>query len=189
MTAPQVALRPILVEDLDVLLRFRLEAGLIGPNWYGHRDSGELRRRLDTDGWLGAEDSRMTVTADGAAVGFVAWAAVSQGNGTYWSIGISLVPEARGRGVGLLAQRLLCDYLFDHSPVVRIEAVTQPENEAEQRILERIGFVLEGTLRSAEFRQGRWRDVHVYGLLRSEYRPAGRAGRDGGRTPVTGSAR
>ncbi|MFV2022129.1 GNAT family N-acetyltransferase [Micromonospora sp. LOL_023] len=32
----------------------------------------------------------------------------------------------------------------------------------EQRILERLGFRHEGTLRSAEFRGGRWRDVMIY---------------------------
>ncbi|WBB96661.1 MULTISPECIES: GNAT family protein [unclassified Solwaraspora] len=172
MDAKPVAIRPILDRDLDALLRFRLEPGLIGPNWYGHRDSGELARRLQQDGWLGEDDSRMTVTVDDEPAGFVAWAKVSQGNGCYWGIGISLLPEYRGHGVGSAAQRLLCAYLFEHSAAPRIEAVTQPENVVEQRILERLGFRHEGTLRSAEFRGGCWRDVMIYGLLRDDFSTA-----------------
>jgi [ribosomal protein S5]-alanine N-acetyltransferase len=171
MQSKLVAIRPVLSQDLDMLLRFRLEPGLIGPNWYGHRDSGELARRLNQDGWLGESDSRMTVTADDVPAGFVAWAKVTQGNGYYWGIGISLLPEYRGLGVGSTAQRLLCAYLFEHSPAGRIEALTQPENRVEQRILERFGFRHEGTLRNAEFRGGDWRDVLIYGLLRDDFVP------------------
>ncbi|WP_237330262.1 GNAT family N-acetyltransferase [Streptomyces sp. BA2] len=53
----------------------------------------------------------------------------------YWTIGIRLLPEARGRGVGARAQRLLVRYLFAHTPVTRIEADTEAENTAERRAL------------------------------------------------------
>lgn len=37
--------------------RFDIEPGLIGANWYGFRDAGRHRRRLQSDGWLGEEDA------------------------------------------------------------------------------------------------------------------------------------
>ena len=49
---------------------------------------------------------------------------------------------------------------------------TQPENTAEQRSLQKIGFRHEGVLRGAEFRDGTWRDVVVFGLLRGEQAPS-----------------
>jgi RimJ/RimL family protein N-acetyltransferase len=58
--------------------------------------------------------------------------------------------------------------LFAHTAVHRIEASTQPENVAEQRALLKIGFRREGVLRGAEFRNGSWCDVVVFGLLREE---------------------
>ncbi len=39
-----------------------------------------------------------------------------------WEIGIILLPEARGRGYGTQAQRLLARYLFAHTTVHRIWA-------------------------------------------------------------------
>jgi Acetyltransferase (GNAT) domain len=45
-----------------------------------------------------------------------------------WEIGIVLLPEARGRGYGTQAQRLLARYLFAHTTVHRIWAGTEVDN-------------------------------------------------------------
>ena len=163
-----VQLRPVQESDLDLLGRFDVEPGLIGPNWYGFRDAARQRRRFQTDGWLGEEDGKLIVAVDGQAAGFVGWSTCGHGAGRYRSIGVVLLPECRGRGVGIQAQLLLCRYLFAHTAVRRIEAGTQPENAAEQRALQKIGFRREGVLRGAEFRDGSWCDIVVFGLLRDE---------------------
>lgn len=85
-----------------------------------------------------------------------------------WSLAIGLVPSARGRGIGTRAQRLLAEYLFDHTRVERIQAWTDCANLAEQRALEKAGFVREGVLRSAVWRGGQWHDSVLYSLLRAE---------------------
>ena len=85
-----------------------------------------------------------------------------------WQIGIILAPEHRGRGIGTTAQRLLASYLFDTSAVRRLAAYTEPDNAAEQRCLEKVGFHREGVLGQAGFRGGEWRDVVVFSLLRED---------------------
>jgi RimJ/RimL family protein N-acetyltransferase len=149
-----------------------VEPGLIGANWYGFRDAGRQRRRFDSDGWLGDEDGKLVVSAGEEVAGFVGWTTTGHGAGRYPGIGIALLPEWRGCGVGTRAQDLLCRYLFAHTAVHRIEARTQPENAAEQRALQKVGFRQEGVLRGAEFRDGAWHDIVVFGLLRGE-RPDG----------------
>ncbi len=161
-----VCLRPMWESDLDLLRRFDIEPGLIGPNWYGFRDHGRQRRRFEADGWLGEEDGKLIVTVGDEALGFVSWGPSGHLAGRYREIGAVLLPEWRGRGVGTRAQLLLCQYLFAHTTVHRIEARTQPENTMEQRALLKIGFQREGVLRGAEFRDGSWCDVVVLGLLR-----------------------
>ena len=163
-----VELRPVLESDLDFLCRFDVEPGLIGANWYGFRDAGRQRRRFQSDGWLGEEDGKLVVSVGGEVVGFVGWTPCGHGAGRYRSIGIVLLPEWRGRGVGTRAQAMLCRYLFTHTAVHRIEAGTQPENAAEQRALRKVGFRDEGVLRGAEFRDGEWCDIIIFGLLRGE---------------------
>jgi RimJ/RimL family protein N-acetyltransferase len=171
--ADEIRLRPLVEDDLDLVRRFATEPGLIGPNWYGFRDPTVHARRLAADGYLGADDSRLMVeVVGGAAAGFVAWSAGSVNTLTkHWEIGIVLLPEWRGRGIGWQAQAMLCDYLFEHTPVQRIQAGTQPENIAERKALEKAGFQLEGVLRAAEFRAGGWRDGCLYSRLRDDPSP------------------
>jgi RimJ/RimL family protein N-acetyltransferase len=83
-----------------------------------------------------------------------------------WNIGINLIPEGRGQGFGPEAQRGLAERLFATTDANRVEAMTDVENNAEQRALEKAGFVREGVLRGAQFRAGAWHDLVVYSLLR-----------------------
>jgi RimJ/RimL family protein N-acetyltransferase len=85
-----------------------------------------------------------------------------------WMIGIELLPEARGRGYGAEAQRLLADWLLDTTGANRVEAQTDVDNVAEGRSLARAGFTREGVLRGAQFRGGRHHDVVVFSRIRSD---------------------
>ena len=88
-----------------------------------------------------------------------------------WEIGIALLPTWRGQGIGWRAQAIFCSYLFENTPVQRIEAATHAENTAEQRSLEKAGFILEGVIRAAEYRAGQWRDGYLYSRLRTDPDP------------------
>ena len=171
MNELDIRLRAVTAEDVNLFRRLATEPGLVGPNWYGFRDAEAAQRRFDTDGWLGPEDGRLMVAVADDTAGLVSWFATGVALTKYWNIGISLLPEWRGRGVGWRAQALLCDYLFAHTPVQRLEAGTQPDNIAEQKALVKAGFTHEGVLRSAEFRAGAYQDVWVYGRLRSDPYP------------------
>ncbi|MET7950470.1 GNAT family protein [Micromonospora sp. NPDC005324] len=144
-------LRPVAEPDLVMLRRFCTEPGLIGLDWAGFRDAGAPARRFAVDGYLGGDDGRLVVEVEQeqAAAGIVSYTAGRYaGRASYWEIGIVLLPQWRGRGVGWRAQALLCDYLFQHSPAQRIQAGTHPENVAEQRALEKAGFQLYSRLLS-----------------------------------------
>jgi hypothetical protein len=52
----------------------------------------------------------------------------------------------------------------------RVQAFTDVENVAERRALENVGFVQEGVLRSAQWRQGSWHDQILYSIVRDRER-------------------
>jgi RimJ/RimL family protein N-acetyltransferase len=171
MSVPDVRLRPMVSDDLAMFRRFLTEPGLIGLDWAGFRDAQAPARRFAVDSYLGADDGRLIVEVDpdNEAAGFVSFQARSySGAAKHWVIGIALLPQWRGRGIGWRAQAMLCDYLFHHSPAQRIEAGTHPENIAEQKALVKAGFQLEGVVRAAEFRAGLWRDGLLYSRLRDD---------------------
>jgi RimJ/RimL family protein N-acetyltransferase len=112
--------------------------------------------------------------ATGELLGGVSWHATDYGGTlgcTAWNIGIGLLPAARGRGVGTIAQRLLVEHLFATTQVDRIEAGTDVENIAEQKALERAGFRREGVLRGAQLRGGERHALVHYGVLRDDRKP------------------
>ncbi len=83
------------------------------------------------------------------------------------SIGVALHPAARGRGIGAVAQSLLAVALH-RSGIHRVEASTDVANVAEQRSLERAGFVREGVARGAQVRADGRHDLVVYSCLPGE---------------------
>jgi RimJ/RimL family protein N-acetyltransferase len=110
-------------------------------------------------------------TETGDLLGGVSWHAVDYGgtvSSSAWNIGIGLLPEARGRGVGTKAQKMLVEHLFATTELDRIEASTDVDNHAEQKALENAGFRREGVLRGAQLRGGIRRDLVHYGLVRGD---------------------
>ncbi|MGH3249295.1 MAG: GNAT family N-acetyltransferase [Trebonia sp.] len=158
---PEIKLRPVTEADLGMFRRFVVEPGLIGLDWSGFTDPKAVQRRFDTDSYLGEDTGRLIVDVTagtepgGEAAGMVSYRRRYYGAQSFcWELGIALLPEWRGQGIGWRAQAIFCTYLFEHTPVQRIEAATHPENAAEQRSLEKAGFTLEGVVRAAEFRAG-----------------------------------
>jgi RimJ/RimL family protein N-acetyltransferase len=109
--------------------------------------------------------------ADGIPVGTIAYRKVMYGpppDSDAWQIGIDLPAEARGRGYGTEAQRLVADWLFATTSANRVEAATDIDNLAEQRALEKAGYVREAVLRGCQFRAGAFHDLVYYSRLRTD---------------------
>lgn len=170
---PRLRLRPVRESDLPLLERMFTDAEQAGEfSWYGFRSAAEMRRRFAETGELGQESGRLVIElSDGTTAGDVSWSPVRHGPtapSLCLNIGILLFPEWRGKGLGSEAQRQLVDYLFATTSVQRIEASTDVDNLAEQRALEKVGFLREGILRQAQWRAGTWHDMVLYSRIRSE---------------------
>jgi RimJ/RimL family protein N-acetyltransferase len=165
-----IELRPVREEDLSTLERLTQDPENTGEfAWFGWFHPRNYRREWTEDGLLHDGGGHLMVVRDAEPLGFVMWSRRPAGITAFcWEIGIALLPTARGQGHGTAAQRLLARYLFDHTPVHRIQAGTELDNIAEQRALEGAGFSREGICRGAGWRAGAWRDGVIYSLLRSD---------------------
>ena len=63
-------------------------------------------------------------------------------------------------------------WAFDTLDLNRVQAETDTRNAASARVLEKFGFVREGTLREDCVVNGDVSDSWVYGLIRREWRPS-----------------
>jgi RimJ/RimL family protein N-acetyltransferase len=166
----EVTLRVAREDDLPMLEELTQDPERTGEfEWFGWSDLRRWRRGWDENGLIGADGGTLVVASGGQRHGFVNWRRQQvTPSGFCWEIGIILLPEARGKGIGSQAQRLLARYLFAHSTVHRIWAATETDNNAEQRALEKAGFTKEGVIRGGGWRNGAWRDGVVYSLLRTD---------------------
>jgi len=105
---------------------------------------------------------------DGTKVGFIRHGLILPHK--LLEIGYAIVPSERGKGYATEAAQLVVDYLFLSKDICRIEAGTNVRNKASQRVLEKVGFKREGTLRKVMFVRGEWVDVYVYSILREEWK-------------------
>ena len=109
---------------------------------------------------------------DGTPIGSVSWHGVAYGpnrRSQAWNIGITIVPEHRGRGHGTAAQRMLADHLFATTDANRVEASTDTRNVAEQRSLERGRFPAGGDSPSGmQYRAGAWHDLVLFARTRDD---------------------
>jgi RimJ/RimL family protein N-acetyltransferase len=171
LVAPEVMLRPVEEADLDFMAQiYGADSGpfiaLASPS------PDRLRERWMRDQHQGSRDGKLIVILDGQAVGLVSWTAqhyFSTEQSLCWNIGIVLASEYRGRGLGSAAQRALAKHLFETTDVNRIEAGTDIDNIAERRALAAAGFILEGVLRGAQFRDGIWHDMALYSRTRPDH--------------------
>lgn len=74
------------------------------------------------------------------------------------------------RGYGTDTMRVLCRVGFDTMNLHRIELEVFVGNERARKVYQRVGFVEEGRKRDAIYKDGRYDDIIVMGLLRGELR-------------------
>jgi len=160
-----VVLRPAVPEDLPFLTGGDSPFDDFGPR---PARTEVYSPRLDAPGGL------IVAGPAGEVLGNVSWIYLQWGPNSASRnpmIGIWLAEAARGRGYGTLAQRMLVDLLFRHTPCNRVEAGTDVANVVEQRSLEKVGLQREGVVRGAQWRDGAYRDMWLYSILRSEWTP------------------
>lgn len=77
------------------------------------------------------------------------------------------------QGYATEAARRIVGYAFDELGLNRIASRHLVRNPASGRVMQKIGMSYEGTLREDTVKWGRFEDLELYGLLKSDSRSAG----------------
>ncbi|MEE8421960.1 MAG: GNAT family protein [Dehalococcoidia bacterium] len=88
-------------------------------------------------------------------------------------------PEYWSRGYGEDVVRTVCRYGFEDLDLHRIGLTTAAYNARAQRCYEKVGFIVEGSMRESRYVCGRYYDMTVMGLLRGEFEAAEQAAETG----------
>jgi len=167
-----VILRARTEADVDVL--FRIAADLATWEERGPASPAPLTRtayeaRLaSTDADESTGNVRFVVDVDGVAVGSVSLFGSNE-LVRHAEVGIALVPEARGRGIGSAAIAQIVEFAFVRRNLRRLHLQAIASNAGAIRAYEKAGFVLEGRQRQHAWVRGAYEDIVLMGLLRSEW--------------------
>lgn len=158
-----LTIRPVEERDL-AFLQLAQTQGMRGSFQEAQMESmARLRSQWEKDGMLGEQFQMLMVELEGQPVGFVTAFFVREG---MVRVGIQLDENCRGQRVGSWAFAMLRDYLLENFPLVRLEADTDVDNIAAQKMLERCGFRAEGVLRKYRFHHGSYHDSYLYSYIR-----------------------
>ena len=83
-------------------------------------------------------------------------------------LGYYIAEEYWSKGIMTEAVKQICEYVFAKSDIIRIYAEPFAYNIASCRVLEKVGFQYEGTLRSNAVKNSKVIDMKMYSLLKEE---------------------
>lgn len=81
-------------------------------------------------------------------------------------IGYWLSEKYWGKGIGTEVVQAYTEFVFGNTDLVRLEAMVFSWNRASVKVLERCGYLHEGTLKKACFKAEQWCDQLIYAKLK-----------------------
>ncbi|MEF3405716.1 GNAT family N-acetyltransferase [Agromyces sp. CCNWLW203] len=170
----RLRLRPFTDADADALFELQSDAEVLrywdSPPW---ADRSSVERFMDGCRRMEEEGSGARVAIERTADQvFVGWCTFNSWNPGFRSasLGYCLNRAAWGHGYATEAAQAVLAWAFDTIDVNRVQSETDTRNLASARVLEKLGFVREGTLREDCIVNGDVSDSWVYGLLRRDWR-------------------
>ena len=107
------------------------------------------------------------VTVEGKFVGCISAAPQKNIHKFTAEIGYYIAPQFWGNGLATQAVKLLTEYIFGNTEIMRLYAEPIARNKASCRVLEKAGFTFEGTLRKNAVKNGAVEDMKMYSILKS----------------------
>lgn len=89
-------------------------------------------------------------------------------NSRMGSVGYRFDPDLWGRGYATEALQAAVRFAFTCTELERLQATADVRNTASNRVLEKCGFVLEGTIRQGKM-VSTYCDYHIWGMLRADF--------------------
>ena len=106
------------------------------------------------------------IIVDGNIVGMVSLEKKSDVYEKDADISYMLMTEYWGKGITTEAVQQVCEEAFEKLDILRITGSVFGENEASKKVLAKAGFVLEGVMRNAVYKNGKVMDLCHYGLYK-----------------------
>jgi RimJ/RimL family protein N-acetyltransferase len=175
LTTERLRLRPFDDSDADQLYELHSDAAVVrywdAPAWSNKASATkflETCRKIEEEG-TGARVA-VELDVDGS---FIGWCQLVRWNPDFRSasLGYSFCQSSWGHGYATESSNALLAWGYQTLDLNRVQAETDTRNLASARVLEKLGFAREGTLREDCIVNGEVSDSWIFGLIRREWRP------------------
>ena len=174
LETPRLVLRRIAMRDANDIFAYSSDVQVARHVlWSAQRNIGEAREycrymirqyRADAPSSWGIVEKKTQ-----QMVGTIGYMSYSEENETV-EIGYSLARWLWNGGYMTEALSRVIDYTFESMRINRIEAQHELDNPASGRVMEKCGMRREGVLRQRLYNKGKFVDVALYSILRSDPR-------------------
>ncbi len=160
-----IVLRPIEQSDVKMIYKWNNDEFL--GLWQGCEfvSLSEYQKRYDSGGFNNGLLQLLIIEVD-EPVGLFVMKFPRPGLA---QLGISLLPNFRGKGIAYKALQFAIKYIFNNYQIERIEADTDIENSIAAEPLIKAGFKMEGILRKYRFHHAKFHDAAMYSLIRNDF--------------------
>ncbi len=77
--------------------------------------------------------------------------------------------DNQGKGAGIFSVIKMLSHAFNNMNLQRIELTVLEDNERAIHLYEKVGFVREGIMRNAVFKNGSYKNMYIYSILKNEF--------------------
>jgi len=170
LTGDRVVLRPLRPSDVEPLWRARLDP----LTWAQTTEAPLFPETLEAmqtryaERGTGDDDPQFAVEVDGVLAGRAGLFGIDA-LARLGEVGITLLPEHRGQGLGQDVLRVLLRYAFRSRNLRRVHLQSLSSNERALGAYRAVGFVEEGRLREHAWVEGAYEDMVLMAVLRADW--------------------
>lgn len=173
LEAPRLILRPLTADDVPDLRRW-LARDEIYTYWGRKASKGEREPELmftDPRPWVKRKPNPdfkwgMVLKETGTVIGELSIFDIE--NARMGSVGYRLDPDLWGRGYTTEALQAAIAFIFESTELDRLHATADVRNTASNHVLEKCGFIHEGTIRQGKM-VSTYCDYNIWGMLREDW--------------------
>lgn len=115
------------------------------------------------------ENQEFPISTPGNFLGIIRFNQIDRNNKSV-QVGMDIVPHERGQGYGTKTFGAILKYCFDHWGMHRLWLCVLEDNEIALKLYRFVGFTVEGVMKEAIFRNGKYNDYLVMSILEDDYR-------------------
>ncbi|PON80035.1 FkbH domain containing protein [Parasponia andersonii] len=169
MDPSRISLRPLKLSDIDDFLKWASDDRVTRYLW----TMSTIKSREEALSYIEKDviphPWHRSICLDDRSIGYISVKPEPGDDKCRAKISYAVGADYWGQGIVTRTLKMAISLVFKDFPdLVRLEALVEFENDASQRVLEKVGFLKEGLMRKYGFSKGEIKDVFIYSFLSTD---------------------